>query len=87
MPMIIGPLCPPCEGEDFRPRIAPLAASLAHQKFGTDPGLTAVLVEAAGASGSGQAAETNLKRFDRAVTNRACAPNRSSCAFFLSRRR
>ena len=47
MPMITVRYVTPQEGEDTRPRIAELAASPAHEKLGKDPGVTAVLVEAA----------------------------------------
>ena len=47
MPMITVRFVTPQESEDVRPRIAKLAASLAHEKLGKDPGVTAVLVEAA----------------------------------------
>jgi 4-oxalocrotonate tautomerase len=47
MPMITVRYMTPKEGEDLRPRIADLAAALAHEKLGKDLGVTAVLVEAA----------------------------------------
>ena len=39
------------EGENIRPRVAELAARLAHEKLGKDPGVTAVFVEAADPQG------------------------------------
>jgi len=51
MPMITVRYMSPEPGEDLRPRIAELAARLAHEKLGKDPGVTAVLVETADPTG------------------------------------
>ncbi|GGF11610.1 4-oxalocrotonate tautomerase [Aliidongia dinghuensis] len=51
MPMITVRYVTPKEGEDLRPRIAELAVRLGHEKLGKDPGVTAVLVEAADPQG------------------------------------
>lgn len=51
MPMITVRYVTPQEGEDLRPRIAALASRLSHEKLGKDPGVTAVLVEAAAPDG------------------------------------
>ena len=51
MPMITVRYVRPNDGEDVRPRIAELAARLAHEELGKDPGVTAVLVEAADPQG------------------------------------
>jgi 4-oxalocrotonate tautomerase len=51
MPMITVRYVTPQEGEDLRPRIAALASRLSHEKLGKDPGVTAVLVEAANPDG------------------------------------
>ena len=51
MPMTTIRYATPQEGENIRPRVAELAARLAHEKLGKDPGVTAVLVEAADPQG------------------------------------
>lgn len=51
MPMITVRYTTPREDADLRPRIAEMAARLAHEKLGKDPGVTAVLVEAADPQG------------------------------------
>jgi 4-oxalocrotonate tautomerase len=51
MPMITVRYVTPQHDEDLRPRIAALASRLSHEKLGKDPGVTAVLVEAADPDG------------------------------------
>ncbi len=51
MPMINVRYVTPKAGNDLRQRIAELAVRLAHEKLGKDPGVTAVLVEAADPEG------------------------------------
>ena len=51
MPMITIRYATPQEGENIRPRVAELAARLAHEKLGEDLGVTAVLAEAADPQG------------------------------------
>lgn len=51
MPMITVRYVTPKAGDDLRRPIADLAARLAHERLGKDPGVTAVLVEAADPEG------------------------------------
>lgn len=51
MPMITVRYVTPKAGDDLRQRIAELASRLSHEKLGKDPGVTALLVEAADPDG------------------------------------
>ena len=67
MPMITVPDVGPREHDDLRPRIAALAAGLAHETLGKDLGVTDVLVEADDGDADGDGGRTRNTR--RAVAH------------------